>query len=81
MTADDRVLVDYLERITEDKIIVFKLELEHTLVLAQNCDETHVLILIWCVSDPMNETIWHIVVLCLHRVPDVVGLKVQPIAA
>ena len=80
VSADNCVLVDYLERITEDEEVIFKFELEKSFVFAHYCDETHVFVFVRGVNDSMYEAIWHIVVLGLHWVSDVVGLEVKPVA-
>ena len=38
VVADYSMLVDYLEGVTEDEVVVLKLELEHSFVFAENRD-------------------------------------------
>ena len=81
MAGDYRVLVHYLESVTEDEIVIFKLKFEHSLILTENGDDAHVLILIRTVYDSVDEAVRYIVVLGLFWVSDVVRLEMQPVAA
>ena len=81
MTTNDCVLIDYLECIAEDEEVVFKFELEHSFIFTEYCDETHVFVFVRCVHDSVYEAIWHVIVFSFHRVSDVVGLEVKPVAA
>ena len=81
VSADNRVLVDNLEGITEDKEVVFEFKLEKSFIFAHYCDETHVFVFVRGVDDSMYEAIRHIIVFGLHRVSDVVRLEVKPVVA
>ena len=81
VSAENRVLVDYLEGITEDEEVIFKFELEKSFIFAHYSDETHVFVFVRGVYDSMYEAVRHIIVLGLHRVSDVVWLEVKPVVA
>ena len=65
MTHCCGVLHQNLERVTKDKVVVFKLELEYSLILAKEIDGALVLLFIWGVNYSVNKSVRHIIVLCV----------------